>query len=88
MVPLPFPGVAPSWKPFRMGFWELLMSEEELRSAPSLKRGRRFDWLYDRMVTGGRLESVLSKSLELPQEVWRRLSSETITNCGRRSSAC
>jgi hypothetical protein len=29
------------------------------------------------MVTSGRLESVLSKGLELPQEVWRRLSSET-----------
>jgi hypothetical protein len=42
-----------------------------------VKRGRRFDWLYERMVTSGRLESVLSKSLELPQEVWRRLSSET-----------
>ena len=52
------------------------MPEEELLSAPRLKRGRRFDWLYERMVTGGRLESVLSKSLELPQEVWRRLSSE------------
>jgi hypothetical protein len=73
---------------FPNGFLGVLMSEEELRSAPSLKRGRRFDWLYDRMVTGGGFESVLSKSLELPQEVWRRLSSETITNCGRRSSAC
>jgi hypothetical protein len=53
------------------------MPEEELLSAPRLRRGRRFDWLYERIVTTGRLESLLSESLELPAEVWRRLSSET-----------
>jgi hypothetical protein len=62
---------------FPNGFLGVLMTEEELLSAPRLKRGRRFDWLYERMVASGRLESVLSKHLELPQEVWRRLSSET-----------
>jgi hypothetical protein len=62
---------------FPNGFLGVLMPEEELLSAPRLKRGRRFDWLYERMVTSGSLESVLSKVLELPQEVWRRLSSET-----------
>ena len=52
------------------------MPEEELLSAPKLKRGRRFDWLYEQLVTTGRLESVLSRTLELPDEVWRRLGSE------------
>ena len=62
---------------FPNGFLGVLMPEEELLSAPRLKRGRRFDWLYERMATSGRLESVLSKSLELPQEFWRCLSTET-----------
>jgi hypothetical protein len=62
---------------FPNGFLGVLMPEEELLSAPRLKRRRRFDWLYERLVASGRLESVLSKNLELPQEVWRRLSSET-----------
>lgn len=61
---------------FPNGFLGVLMPEGELLSAPRMKRGQRFDWLYERMVTRGRLESVLSKSLELPQEVWRRLRSE------------
>jgi hypothetical protein len=64
------------------------MPEEELLSAPRLKRGRRFDWLYERMVTTGRLESVLSKSLELPAEVWRRLNSETDAVGKRECSSC
>jgi hypothetical protein len=34
----------------------------ELMAAPELKRGRRFDWLYERMVTTGRLGSVLSRT--------------------------
>src|SRR5271165_4454749 len=62
---------------FPNGFLGVLMPEGELLSAPRLKRGRRFDWLYERMATSGRLESVLSKSLELPQEFWRCLSTET-----------
>jgi len=61
---------------FPNGFLGVLMPEEELLSSPKLRRGRRFDWLYERMVTTGRLESVLSKSLELHAKVWRRLDSE------------
>jgi hypothetical protein len=60
-----------------LGFLGVMMPEEELLSAPRLKRGRRFDWMYERIVTAGRLESALSKSLELPAEIWRRLISET-----------
>ena len=51
---------------FPNAFIGVLMPEEELLCAPRLKRGRRFDWLYERMVTSGRLESVLSKNFELP----------------------
>jgi hypothetical protein len=40
------------------------------------KRGRRFDWLYDQMVTTGRLEWLLSKNLDLPDVVWHRLRTE------------
>jgi hypothetical protein len=46
-------------------------------SAPKFKRGNPFDWLYDQMVTTGRLESVMSKSLDLPDLVWHRLRSAT-----------
>jgi len=62
---------------FPNGFLGVLMPQEELVCAPKFRRGRRFDWLYERIVTTGRLESVLSKSLELPHEIWRRLKSET-----------
>ena len=48
---------------FPNAFLGVLMSEDELKLAPKLKHGRRFDWLYKRMVTTGRLESVLSKEL-------------------------
>jgi hypothetical protein len=39
----------------------VLMPEVELLAAPKFKRGRRFDCLYDQMVTTGRLESLLSR---------------------------
>jgi len=61
---------------FPNSFLGVLMPEVEILSAPKLKRGRRFDWLYERIVTTGRLESVLSKDLDLPDEVWQRLRSE------------
>ena len=44
----------------------LLTPEFEFLSAPKMKRGRRFDWLYERNVATGRLESVFSKNLDLP----------------------
>ena len=61
---------------FPNGFLGVLMPEEELVSAPKLKRGRRFDWVYERVVTTGRLKTALSKCIELPSEVWRRLAGE------------
>jgi len=62
---------------FPNGFLGILMPDEELLRAPKLRRGRRFDWLYERIVMTGRLESVLSNGLELPDEVWCRLRFET-----------
>jgi hypothetical protein len=62
---------------FPNAFLGVLMSECELLAAPRFKRGRRFDWLYDRMVTTGRLESLLSESLDLPDVVWQSLRFET-----------
>lgn len=44
------------------------MPEVEMLSAPKLKRGRRFDWLYEQMVKTGRLESVLAKILDPSNE--------------------
>jgi hypothetical protein len=61
---------------FPNAFLGVLMPEDELVSAPKLRRGRRFDWLYEQVVTTGRLETALSKRMELPSEVWRRLRSE------------
>jgi hypothetical protein len=61
---------------FPNAYLGVMMPEVELVAAPRFKRGRRFDWLYDRMVTTGRLESLLSKNLDLPDVVWHRLRAE------------
>ena len=62
---------------FPNAFLGVLIPEVELLPAPKLKRGRRFDWLYKEMVASGRLESLMSKSLDLPDVVWHRSRSET-----------
>jgi hypothetical protein len=43
---------------FPNAFLGVLMLEVELLAAPRFKRGRRFDWLNERMVTSGRLKSL------------------------------
>jgi hypothetical protein len=53
------------------------MPEAELLAAPKLKRGRRFDWLYDGKVKSGRLKSLLSEWVDFPEVVWDRLREET-----------
>ena len=53
---------------FPNAFLGVLTSEVELLSAPKLKRGRRFDWLYEQITTTGRLE--------MPDELWLRLRTE------------
>jgi hypothetical protein len=60
---------------FPNAFLGVLMPEEELELAPKFNRGRRLDWLYEQVVTTGRLESLLSKGLDLPAMVWQRLGS-------------
>jgi hypothetical protein len=62
---------------FPNAFLGVLIPEVELMAAPRFKRGRRFDWLYAQMVTTGRLESLLSENLDLPEIVWQSLRSET-----------
>ena len=62
---------------FPNAFQGVLMPEVEMLVAPKLKRGHRFDWLYDQMVTTGMLESLLSESLDLPDVVSHRLRYET-----------
>jgi hypothetical protein len=62
---------------FPNAFLGVLMPEVELLASPKFQRGRRFDWLYERLVTNGRLESLLSRNLDLPDVVWNRLRSVT-----------
>ena len=66
-------GKGPIVEAFPNAFLGVLMSEAELMAAPTLKRGRRFDWLYERMAKTGKLESLLSRNLDLPDIVWNRL---------------
>ena len=61
---------------FPNAFLGVLTPEPTLRLAPIFKRGRRFDWLYDITVSSGNLELKLSKELDLPAEMWRRLRVE------------
>lgn len=61
---------------FPNAFLGVLTSEEVMMSAPKLKRGRRFDWLYEQIVVTGKLESLLSQVVELPTIVWRKLKAE------------
>jgi len=67
----------PVFEAFPNAFLAVLLPEEEFRSTPTLKRGQRFDWLYERAVGAGRVTSTLSKRLDLPGEVWGRLAAET-----------
>ena len=55
---------------FPNAFLLVLLPQEDFRSAPKLRRGRRFDWLYDRVATNSSVRSALSKSLDLPGDVW------------------
>jgi len=61
---------------FPNAFLGVLTPEPTLQLAPTFKRGKRFDWLYDTTVGSGNLESKLTKELDLPDEVWSRLRVE------------
>jgi len=61
---------------FPNAFLGVLTSNEDFLSAPRFKRGKRFDWLYDRVVGTGELQRRLSPILDLPEIVWSRLRTE------------
>ena len=61
---------------FPNAFLAVLLPEGELHGAPKLRRGCRFDWLYERAFRANRLTTVLSVELDLPAQVWDRLISE------------
>ena len=61
---------------FPNAFLGVLTPEIELLSAPKLKRGRRFDWLYEQTATTGRLELLLSDRLDMPDQFWLRVRTE------------
>jgi hypothetical protein len=67
----------PVFEAFPNAFLAVLLPEKEFRSAPRLRRGQRFDWLYDRAVATGTLTSTLPKRLDLPREVWEKLATES-----------
>jgi len=55
---------------------------------PELKRGRRFDWLYEQMVTTGKIEIAAVKTLDLPDVVGTSYGPRQTMNFERHSSAC
>ena len=67
----------PVFEAFPNAFLAVLLPDEEFRSPPALRRGQRFDWLYERAVATGTLTSTLSKRLDLPREIWDKLATET-----------
>ena len=62
---------------FPNAFLGVLMPEVELLAAPKLKRGRRFDWLYEQVAKQGSWNRCCQRPLDLPDVVWHRLRSET-----------
>jgi hypothetical protein len=67
----------PVFESFPNAFLAVLLPEKEFLSAPTLRRGQRFDWLYERAFGTRRLTSTLSKRLDLPGEVWDKVATET-----------
>jgi|SRR5579863_569099 len=61
---------------FPNAFLAVLLPHEVFLSAPRMRRGHRFDWLYERVVGDEILLSALSKSLNLSALVWHRLRAE------------
>jgi len=62
---------------FPNAFLAVLLRDEVFRSAPRLKRGKRFDWLYERAVGSESVKSTLRRAVHLPGKVWHQLSGET-----------
>jgi hypothetical protein len=62
---------------FPNAFLAVMLPGEILDGAPKMARGQRFDWLYDQLVSRGKLQARLSTELALPAIVWRALRRET-----------
>lgn len=62
---------------FPNAFLGVLVDDLDFRTIPKLRRGHRFDWLYDRVAASGKLEEALSRLIPLPVTVWRQLREET-----------
>jgi hypothetical protein len=74
----------PLSRPFQNAFLAVLIPEVELLSGPKLKRGRRFDWLYEQIAPTGRLELTLSKKLYMPgTNSGSAYEPRRTMNCGR-----
>ena len=67
---------SPVIEAFPNAFLAVLLPQEDFLSAPKLRRGQRFDWLYDRVARNPGVRSALSKSLDLPNDVWRNLDTQ------------
>src|SRR5262249_29170512 len=66
----------PILEEFPNAFLAVLTPGAVLLTAPKMKRGQRFDWLYDQIAATGRLESILAVRLDLPREVWHRVRTQ------------
>jgi hypothetical protein len=58
--------------------WESRVAQipSDFRASVIAIDGRRFDWLYKQIATTGRLELILSKKMDMPDELWVRLRAE------------
>src|SRR4051812_11238352 len=54
----------------------VLAPEAVFLSAPKLRRGQKFDWLYEVVVKTRALETSLRNTVRLPDIVWDRLATE------------
>ncbi len=66
--------IDPFVEAFPNAFLAVLLPDEVFVSSPKLRRGKRFDWLYDRAVERECVTATLSQAVHLPDEVWRQLS--------------
>ena len=61
---------------FPNAFLAVLLPDHVFAAATKLRRGRRFDWLYERVLENEGLISGLRERLNLPDSVWDRLCVE------------
>jgi uroporphyrinogen III methyltransferase/synthase len=69
-------GDGPIVEAFPNAFLGVLL-RDEVFPAPKLKHGKKFDWLYERVLEDKNLIARLSESLSLPGEVWDCMRNET-----------